>query len=128
MRSALTAAFKRGIVLASKPLRIGIDLDGCLADFNTAFIELIAEQTGIQLPPVSDTYPDCWAYHKAGGVTAEQDRKLWQTIGDSGSFWYELPSLPGAVRTINDLGIVSRVAGWFVYFITARNGRLVKAQ
>jgi len=103
-------------------LRIGVDLDGVLADFNSTFIALIKQMIGIELPPVSDTYPDCWSYHRAGGVTKQQDAVLWAHISDpTVRFWRRLGELPGAtmLRDLSDMMDARKVV---VYFITTRLG------
>lgn len=107
-------------------LRLGLDIDGCLADFNTGFIALIKQMTGIQLPVVSSTYPDVWNYHRAGGVTKEQDAVLWAKIKFS-SFWQDLPALPGTAAALRNLANW-RTAGHEIYFITSRPGQLAKYQ
>lgn len=105
-------------------MRLGCDIDGCIADFNTAFMALIYKQTGIALPPVSLTYPDVWSYHRAGGVTKEQDHALWAEIKDS-AFWATLPALAGAQATLALLQDM-RYAGHHIYFITSRPGEYAK--
>lgn len=105
-------------------MKLGIDIDGVLADFNTSFIHLVKQQTGIQLPPVSDTYPDTWSYHRAGGVTEKQDNALWEFIKTS-SFWGQLLPMKGALDALERLNSLS-VDGHDIYFITARPGKLAK--
>jgi uncharacterized HAD superfamily protein len=105
-------------------LRIGIDIDGVLADFNSSFIALIKDMTDRVLPPPSDTYPDVWAYHKAGGVTDAEDKRLWAHITGT-SFWNGLPSYPETQDVLNRLDDL-RDAGHAIYFITTRPGAMAK--
>lgn len=98
--------------------------DGVLADFNSSFIALIKQQTGIELPPVGPNYPDVWAYHRAGGVTPAQDKLLWKHIKTSG-FWDTLDALPSATEAIQRLDVL-RYSGADVYFITSRPGNFAK--
>lgn len=105
-------------------MRIGCDLDGCLTDFNSAFIELIQKETGIQLPSPSATYPTVWNYHRAGGVSAQQSDAIWDYIKSS-SFWATLHPLKGALDAVQVLDFMTR-AGHDVYFITSRPGTFAK--
>lgn len=109
-----------------KHLRIGIDVDGILADFNTPFRELVKAQTGISLPEISSNYPDTWYYHKVGGVTNEQDKLLWKTIANDPCFWENVPEYPDAI------GFLERLKLDFyhddIYFITSRSGDNAKKQ
>lgn len=105
-------------------MKIGIDIDGVLADFNRSFKELIKAQTGIELPPLNDSYPATWSYHTDAGVTEEQDNALWDYIGRS-PFWGTLLPLkdaPAILAWLNTLGS----EGHSVYFITSRNGDMAK--
>lgn len=100
------------------------DVDGIIAKFNSAFINLIKEQTGIELPPESDTYPDTWSYHRAAGVTKEQDQVLWNHIME-GDFWETLdhyPEAPAALALIREC----RSKGDHIYFVTSRPGQYAK--
>jgi uncharacterized HAD superfamily protein len=105
-------------------MRIGIDLDGVLANFNEAFKELIKAQTGIVLPPLSDTYPDTWDYHKAAGVSPEQGDKMWEYIKTS-MFWASLHALPETPAILDRLETLA-LNGHHIYFITSRSGSMAK--
>ena len=71
-------------------LRIGLDVDGVLADFNPAYIELLTKQTGIKFPEVNDQYPDTWNYDRAAGVKKEDETAVWNIIKGSEDFWFKL--------------------------------------
>lgn len=103
-------------------MRIGCDIDGVLADFNTAFIDLIKRQTGIQFPRPSSTYPDTWNYHRPL-VAKFQEDALWEHIKTTG-FWGQLHALPGAVEALTMLDKVRRDHD--IYFITSRPGNRAK--
>jgi 5'(3')-deoxyribonucleotidase len=105
-------------------MRIGIDMDGVLADFVTSHIQAIKKITGKELPPLSDTYPDVWDYDKAAGVTSEERNQVWEYIKASG-FQAKLLPLPGAVEAIERLNAAA-YGGHHVYFITSRTGSLAK--
>lgn len=105
-------------------MRIGLDLDGVLADFNTAFISLIKQQLDITLPPPDDTYPHVWAYHREGGVTKEQDTVLWEKIRNT-DFWNRLMPYPETVTLLRYTNMM-RWGGDGIYFITTRPGQNAK--
>ena len=109
-------------------MRIGIDIDGCLADFNSGFRDLIIAETGREIPEVSDTFPHCWNWPAAVGVTPEENARLWSIVRDGNSyFWSRLSALPGAANTLQYL-TARAYAGDEVYFITSRPGQCAKRQ
>ena len=103
-------------------MRLGIDIDGCLADFNESFARLVNERTGVEL----ELPPKTWNYHLDAGVTPEQDQAIWAEIAGSPTFWVALNPLPSAKELLKDLdGLTSEHA---VYFITTRVGMTAKQQ
>lgn len=105
-----------------KHLKVGIDVDGVLADFNHSFVKLVAEQTGIVL----NLPPKTWTYHLDNGVTPEQDKALWQFIAESRNFWSRLTTLDGTVPFLLDAYLLATYAD--LYFITTRVGVSAKRQ
>ena len=111
--------------------RLALDVDGCYADFNTPFIDLVYQQTGIRLPAVSDSFPSSWSYHLDGGVNAAQDKDLWRHISASQTFWLDLAPLPTAVEALTRLDKARTKAGmrWKEpLWITSRPGSTAKLQ
>lgn len=109
-------------------LRIGIDMDGCLADFNVPYISLIEQHSGVKLPDSSDTYPNRWNYESDAGLNSTQVSKMWAEIKASPDFWVKLPAYPETssfLRSILDLELFQDAA---VYFITNRPGLDAKGQ
>ncbi len=105
-------------------MRIGVDIDGVLADLNRAYIRLIEQETGIILPPVSDSYPDCWHYAEKFVPEPELNR-VWEFIKDPANhFWAKLAPLPGAPAAV---GVLAR-SPHDVYYITNRPGKTAKMQ
>jgi uncharacterized HAD superfamily protein len=104
-------------------VKIGIDIDGVLSNFNRGFIDLIEKETGKTLPALDDTYPDEWNYHKRW-VTPEQDKKIWAEIRTS-MFWFELEPYAQTPITLVRLREL-RAQGHEIYFITTRPGELAK--
>lgn len=109
-----------------KKARLGIDIDGVLANFNHSFREFVHEHTDVRLPEITDTYPDAWDYHKRAGVMRKDDDRLWDMINDSPTFWKNIPAYPDAFAFLE-------WAAWLpsevdIYFVTSRPGRTAKAQ
>lgn len=104
-------------------LRIGLDVDGVLANFNSAYREILIEVSGRDLiPEVFE--PPCWEYAPAYGYTKDEDRAAWSAIRNDPFFWRKLGVLPGAQELLNDIDDVRHA----VYFITTRLGTQVKHQ
>lgn len=109
-------------------LRWGVDLDGVCVDFNSAYIQLIKDITGKQLPTPGPDYPTCWNYAAKDGITPEEDDKVWDHIKQAENyFWAKLPAYPG---TKDALGVLldRRYEGDEIYFITSRPGAKAKFQ
>lgn len=106
-----------------KTLRIGIDVDGVLADFNRAFIDYIPRVTGRDLFPTGYV-PTTWNYPEALGYTGAEVSKVWEGIKADDSFWRFLPAYPDTVRMLSFLAATTHD----IYFITNRPGRTAKTQ
>ena len=113
-------------------MNLAYDLDGVIADFNTPYSALMQRQSGIQFPPVTDTWPSVWGYDRA---TLEADgvsradataiiNEVWTEIKNS-SFWGTLPLLGHGAETLRQARQL-RAAGHNIYFITSRPGRFAK--
>lgn len=105
-------------------IKLGLDLDGVLFDFNSAFVELAkATFPDVDFPAVSDKWPDNWDYmDDMIGKTGA--RILWNKIVTSKVFWMDLPFYPHA-RAL--LTVANQYADE-LYFITARAGKRVQQQ
>lgn len=92
-------------------LRIGIDVDGVLADFRTAFHATSREALGRQVPEVFDPV--------ATPALAQQDvRRVWETVGRTHNWWTRLPPYePARIARLYEL---TRASGWEVFFLTNR--------
>ena len=105
-------------------MRIGIDMDGVVADFNEGFTDLMRTKLGKPVPSCSDTFPDVWEYHKPY-VAAAEEEFLWSYVNASSSgFWDNLSPCAGAMR-----GLLKIAASLHDnYFITTRTGTGAKRQ
>jgi 5'(3')-deoxyribonucleotidase len=107
-------------------LRIGFDIDGVLADFNTAYMARIVYVTGRNLFP--DNYqPDTWYYPEKLGYKSDELNAVWLSINADLTFWRSLKPYAGTHDIIDKL--TQRVwDGDDVYFVTARPSRNAKWQ
>lgn len=104
-------------------MKIGVDIDGVVADFVSAYSELINKTAGLNLQPQSDTYPTEWYYERAAGLTKKDENTVWNHIRTTG-FWGTLHALPGAVDALTRLWKLEREHD--IYFITSRPGTRAK--
>jgi hypothetical protein len=116
---------------------IGIDIDGCLANFNKAYREILIATTGRDLIPEEccrgsrpGEEPPVWDYAPHFGYTKDEDRATWKAIRESRTFWQDLDALPGVGGFLWDLDIDAEIGenAPEVYFITTRPGNAVKNQ
>ena len=99
-------------------MKIGIDCDGVLANFNHAFVELTVRVLGKDLYPGPAGTFDIftWNYPEFFGYTSSDVTKVWDHIKETDNwFFYNCVTLP----------FVSENLPWLVeehdvYFITAR--------
>lgn len=108
-------------------MRVGVDIDGVLANFNESMIERVIKVTGRDLFPARPFDIPCWDYPQFYGYTAEENTRVWTDIIADPRFWRSLPKYP---TTREDLHYLSQLAarGDEVYFITSRPGTFPKTQ
>ena len=117
-------------------MRIGFDLDGCLADLHTAFV-----QTAVKLfpeldpaaigsrdvgssPPDADVDPDETPREEAPApagdvpMTRQQTDAVWEHLESVENFWETLTEIePGAIKRLATLADERR---WEIIFVTSR--------
>lgn len=106
---------------------IGVDVDGVLANFNTAFIDLIVNVTKRDLFPPRPFDIPTWDYPEHYGYSLEEMINVWALIKESPMFWATLPmyhETPAAASYLRDL----MDNGDDVYFVTNRPGLTAKVQ
>jgi hypothetical protein len=105
-------------------MRIGFDVDGVLADFSTAYSNLVREITGRDLfhPGDAENAPT-WHWDTLRGYTKEEQGRVWDHIKNSGTFWAMLKPLAGAellnqpqvwnqLHRVNDVYYITSRVGW----------------
>src|SRR3990167_4806743 len=112
--------------------KLGVDLDGCIANFNLAYGKRLAEANGKDLLPEGwKDKPEVfvtWNWDSWYGYSSEIQNLVWRRdIINNPTFWGTLKPLDGAVETIKKLNFMSK-AGIEVSFITHRMGLMVKTQ
>lgn len=107
-------------------MRLGIDVDGVLADFNTAFIDRVIAVTGRDLFPPRPFDIPTWNYPEHYGYTADETTTIWESIKADDAFWALLPEYADTRDLLERLWSMR----WDhdIYFITARPGVQAKQQ
>lgn len=108
-------------------MRLGLDLDGVLCDFNKAFIQRVIGVTNRDLFPLRPFNIPCWDYPQFYKYTAEEVSAVWEHIKQDPDFWRGLGGYP---ETGNLLYLLRhwRRDVHDVYFITSRPGQSAKWQ
>lgn len=104
-------------------IRFGLDLDGCLANFNEAFAQMFRER-GYPMPDYHHAFPPIWDYPTRFGVPSDVQREVWQTIATNPTFWRDLEVLPECKRDdlFHTLRELESQEHWEFYFLTHRMG------
>jgi hypothetical protein len=93
------------------PLRIGIDIDGVLADFRTAFHEAALRCLRHDVDDEQDL-------ETLSPLSAVDVRRVWDHIAAAQNWWMEVPAYePDQIARLYSL---TRAAGWEVFFMTKR--------
>lgn len=112
-------------------MRIGFDVDGVLADFNTAYINRVIQTSGRDLFPPRPFDIPCWDYPQFYGYSDEEagypGGAVWKDIVQDERFWVELPGYPETRQALAGINILQR-QGHDIYFVTSRPGRTAKRQ
>lgn len=108
--------------------RIGVDIDGCLAQFNEAYAKLLVEEHGENLIPEGGTFC-CWDWDiHYGFPLAVRKAVLERNVWGSDDFWLKLEPIPGACDTIRKLHWLAHEGKADVYYLTNRHGATAKKQ
>lgn len=110
-----------------KTFNIGIDIDGVLADFNSAFIQRCIDITGQDLFPPRPFDIPTWNYPEYYGYLPMEVSQVWKSIKNDPTFWQKLPAYPDCREALGNLAVLD-LAGHNIYFVTARPGIYAKQQ
>jgi hypothetical protein len=92
-------------------LRIGIDIDGVLADFRSAFRSSAARCLRHDIDETND-------YETLTALSPDDVRRVWQYIGKTQNWWMEVPAYePDQIARLYS---VMRASNWEVFFMTKR--------
>ena len=94
-------------------LRIGIDLDGVLADFRSAF-----RATAMHCLRRDVDDPAAALEGTPGSLTDKDIRKVWDHIAQTPNWWMEVPAFEP--EQIARLYACTRASAWEVFFLTRR--------
>jgi hypothetical protein len=93
------------------PLRIGIDIDGVLADFRSAF-HVAARRC------LRHDIEDSDDLETVGPLSPEDVRRVWEHIAKTQNWWMDVPAYePDQIARLYS---VMRAVGWEVFFMTKR--------
>jgi uncharacterized HAD superfamily protein len=110
-------------------MRLGIDVDGVLSDFNARFPDYVVKVLGEDRFPKTRPVPiTTWDYPQLQyGYKDEQLKTVWGAIKKDTSFWATLPAYKDTKENLKALTQLSW-DGHDVYFVTSRVGYNAKQQ
>lgn len=93
------------------------DIDGCLADFNTPFKQLLFDLHGP--PPKGECVLEHWHWpQEECGYSQVQVDAAWDQVDES--FWRAMQPLPGAVKALDRIWWMEQEGLLTPYFVTGR--------
>lgn len=106
----------------NRQFRLGVDIDGVLADFNRGYRRKLEEVSGKALLP-DDEEPPCWFWPEAVGYTKDEDDRAWDRIKSTPDFWFQLHPMPEVtLEPVLPTLFQMLQHGHEVYFPTSRVG------
>lgn len=110
-------------------MTITCDLDGCLADFNSAYATLLIKLHGNKFPAeFNPQSPPVWDWDAWAGYAATEQKAAWEHItAGKDKFWQNLEPLPHARETLMVLNGRQK-RGDAVWFVSHRMGAAAHQQ
>lgn len=108
---------------------VGIDIDGVLADFVSAMVDVIRYKMGITSLP-ENYRPSDWSW-LSSNISAGTMKEAWRIIDQTEDFWMKLQPIYPNIENMKKFFLKHADKDFDIYFITARNegaGRSVKTQ
>lgn len=101
-------------------MRVGIDVDGIVANFFSAYEQAFIQVTGVDKfkGKYPDRLPPSWNWPQGDGYTEEEVERVWAAIKADTVFWASLSTLPYADEFLKRLDESQHE----VYFVTDRPG------
>lgn len=110
-------------------MKIGIDIDGVLANFVASYQPLFVKVTGRDLfQPGDIENPPVWDWPALRGYTTDETKAVWDVIVKDEQFWFNLHPFNANCTAIRDFFYTGLANEHEVYFITNRPGVQSKAQ
>lgn len=106
-------------------MRLGVDIDGVVASWNSHFVRLVKSETGIDID-TTQPWPTQWQWPKQY-LKSSTINKLWDWIRANPWWWRMLPTTDTGAQDLRLLEQLHK-AGHAVYFITSRPGTEVHRQ
>lgn len=82
-------------------MKIALDMDSVLCDWNAPFAALLSSLTGKACDPGAG-WPAVWDWPAAAGFTPDDVAKTWVFLGENPDWWFHLPPTPEASQLITD--------------------------
>lgn len=109
--------------MSNRPaFRLGLDLDGIFADFNTEAALTIARLTGRTLAPNGQCpyLPHVWDWMRAVGYKKSEIDAFWRHVEADPSWWADLLPYRGTREFFRQLDAAIRAHVLDVFFLTTR--------
>ena len=109
-------------------MRIGLDIDGVLADFVPVYQALFVSLTGRNaFEPGDNVDPPVWDWPTLRGYTDEETSAVWKVITSDLAFWLKLQPHSQNTHTLRAM-LKELERRHEVYFVTSRPGERSKRQ
>lgn len=115
-------------------MKIGIDVDGVLADFESGFAPILTRLSGVEFPLDDMNFPPVWGWpvHYMEPTLGKKEARAienlaWREVETDPLFWQTLKPIRDTQRVLSELS-QRRIDGDDIYFITHRFGDQAKLQ
>ena len=117
----------------SKPKIVTLDIDGCLADFTSAYAAALIAEDGDRLPEGwqdSPDWPGVWYWEREAGYGKDVEKRVWDEyiLKEDSAFWENLEPMHGAREVLMELNGLVKAGKAETYFVTHRMGDRAKLQ